>query len=110
MGLKEADGIDFKYTTMILDDVYDIGFKHALQIVEKNGGKISGENVTIKTQVPVAVRYERSFEGLYPVDKKEVKWSDDKTEVSFEFTGTGFALKGETASWGNPTDFVFHTE
>ena len=48
MGLKEAEGIDFKYTTMILNDVYEIGFKHALQNIERNGGKINGDNITSK--------------------------------------------------------------
>jgi hypothetical protein len=54
MGLKEAEDIDFKYTTMSLNDVYDIGLKHALQNIERNGGKVSGDNVTIAVQRPVA--------------------------------------------------------
>ena len=53
--------------------------------------------------------FEKSFEGSYPVEKKKVKWSDDKTEISFEFTGTGFALKGETAVWESQSQFVFNT-
>ena len=52
MGLGEAEPIDFKYTTMSLIDVYDIGFKHALQVIEKNGGKIDANSVTIKLQQP----------------------------------------------------------
>lgn len=110
MGLKEAESIDFKYTTMSLDDVYETGFKHALQVIERNGGKVNGEMVTIKSQSPVPVRYERSFEGLYPVDKIGVNWSDDKTEAGFEFTGTGFAWQGETGAWGNESDYVLNTE
>ena len=110
MGLKEAEGIDFKYTTMSLDDVYEIGLKHALKNIELNGGKITNENVSIKTQLPVAVKFEKSFEGSYPVEKKKIKWSDDKTEISFDFTGTGFALKGETAVWESQSGFAFNTE
>ncbi|MGZ8516130.1 MAG: ADP-ribosylglycohydrolase family protein, partial [Chitinophagaceae bacterium] len=37
MGLKEAESIDFKYTTMSLDDVYEIGFNHALATIQRNG-------------------------------------------------------------------------
>jgi ADP-ribosylglycohydrolase len=110
MGLKEAEGIDFKYTSMSLDVVYEIGLKHALKNIEQNGGKISGEKVSIKTQVPVAVKFEKSFEGIYPLEKKKVEWSEDKTTVSFEFTGTGFALKGETAGWGSQSAYAFNTE
>jgi len=81
-----------------------------LQVIERNGGKVNGEMVTIKSQSPVPVRYERSFEGLYPVDKIGVNWSDDKTEAGFEFTGTGFAWQGETGAWGNESDYVLNTE
>ncbi|WP_153797239.1 ADP-ribosylglycohydrolase family protein [Foetidibacter luteolus] len=109
-GLKEAEGIDFKYTTMSLEDVYDIGFKHALQNIERNGGTINGENITIKAQQPVAVRFEKSFDGVYPVNKIPVVWNGAKNEISFEFEGTGFVLRGETAKWASTTAFVFNTE
>lgn len=110
MGLKEGEAIDFKYTTMNLLEVYEIGFKHALKNIELNGGQISGNNIMIKTQIPKPVKYEKSFEGVYPTEKKQVKWSDDKTEASFEFTGTGFVLKSDTYSWDKTTAHVFNAE
>lgn len=110
MGLTEAESIGFKYTTMSLDDVYETGFKHALQNIEKNGGKLNGDNINIKVQQPVAVKFEKSFTGLYPVAKIPVKWSDTKDEISFEFEGTGFVLKGETAKWASESAYVFNTE
>jgi hypothetical protein len=110
MGLKEAEGIDFKYTTMSLDDVYQVGMKHALQVIEKNGGKISGDQITIKTQLPTMVKFEKSFDGLYPVSKSAVKFSENKDEVNFEFEGTGFALRGETAVRNAPANYVYNTE
>ncbi|MFI5188177.1 MAG: ADP-ribosylglycohydrolase family protein [Chitinophagales bacterium] len=110
MGLKEAENIDFKYTTMSLDNVYETGFKHALQNIQKNGGKINGDNITIKLQQPATVKFEKSFEGVYPIAKIPVKWSDNKDEISFEFEGTGFVVKGETAKWGSESNYVFNTE
>jgi len=110
MGLKEAEGIDFKYTTMSLAGVYEIGFKHALQNIEKNGGKINGQNLTIMVQQPVAVKFEKSFQGVYPIAKIPVVWSDKKDEISFDFEGTGFVIKGETARWGSESSYVFNTE
>ena len=109
-GLKEAEGIDFKYTTMSLNDVYEIGFKHALQNIERNGGKIDANNVSIKSQQPVAVRFEKSFDGIYPVEKINTKWNDNKDAISFDFDGTGFVLRGETSEWASTTDFIFHTQ
>lgn len=110
MGLKEAENIDFKYTTMSLNDVYEIGFNHALYTIQKNGGNTNGESVTIKSQQPVAVKFEKSFPGLYPIGKAPAQWSAAKDEISFEFEGTGFALKGETARWASVSDYIFNTE
>ena len=110
LGLKEAEDIDFKYTTISLNDVYEIGYKHALENIETNGGKIDGDQVTLPSQTPLAVKYEKSFEGLYPVNKIPVTWSESKDEISFEFEGTGFVLKGSASPWANTSDYVFNTE
>ena len=110
MGLKDAESIDFKYTTISLDDVYEIGFKHALQNIERNGGKVSGDAVHIREQQPVTVKFEKSFEGVYPIAKIPVKWNAAKDEITFEFEGTGFVLKGESAKWGSESNYVFNTE
>ena len=95
MGLKEAEDIDFKYTTMSLNDVYAMGFKHALQVVERNGGKLTEDSVTISVQQPEAVRLEQAFEGHYPVEKRSVH-QELKDEYTFEFEGIGFVLLGQS--------------
>jgi hypothetical protein len=109
LGLKEIEDIDFKYTTISLNDVYNIGFKHALENIEKNGGKISGEKVTIAVQTPATVKMEKSFGGIYPIDKIYVNTSL-KDEYSFEFEGTGFVVKGETAKWASESKYEFKVE
>jgi hypothetical protein len=81
-----------------------------LQNIERNGGKINGDNVTIKVQQPATVKFEKSFEGIYPIAKIPVKWNDNKDEISFDFEGTGFVLRGETARWGSESSYVFNTE
>lgn len=95
MGLKEAEDVDFKYTTMSLNDVYELGLKHALKVIEKNGGSVSGDNITIVKQTPTPVRLEQSFEGHFPVEKRAIN-KDLDGEYSFDFEGTGFVLRGET--------------
>ncbi len=64
----------------------------------------------MKIQQPTTVKFEKSFEGVYPVAKIPVKWSANKDEISFDFEGTGFVLKGETAKWGSESSYVFNTE
>jgi hypothetical protein len=117
MGLKEAEDIDFKYTTMSLNDVYQMGLKHALQVVQKNGGQVSGDNVTIAVQTPKAVRLEQAFTGHYPTEKKSIQ-KELMNEYSVDFEGNGFVLMGQ-ATTSKPvsmrgeranSDFVFEAE
>jgi hypothetical protein len=110
MGLKEAEDIDFKYTTISLNKVYEIGFKHALLNIERNGGKISGDKITIASQAPQQVKFEQGFPGIYPVKSVNLE-SDDIKEFSFEFEGTGFILGGESERKKGVSDnYVFEAE
>jgi hypothetical protein len=110
MGLKEAESIDFKYTTMSLDDVYEIGLKHAIANIKANGGSEDANGVTLAAQTPVPVRFEKAFDGHYPTAKIPVRWSANKDEIQFEFTGIGFVIRGDASRWDNFGDYVFNTE
>jgi ADP-ribosylglycohydrolase len=94
MGLKEVEDMDFKYTQTSLNRVYELSYNQAIQNIERNGGKLSGTNVTIKKQKPVPVKWEQSFTNLYPAEKI---WIGKKleNEYEFEFTGNAFAINGE---------------
>ena len=113
-GLTEAEDIDFKYTTMSLNDVYAMSLKHALQVVERNGGKISGDQVTIALQTPKAVRLEQGFPGHHPVQLLPIR-KDLENEYSVDFEGIGFVIKGEAkpknrSAWGYESSFTFNAE
>lgn len=92
-GLLGAEDIDFKYTTMSLNKVYEIGFKHALEMIKRNGGTVADKEVTIKVQQPTPVRFEQSFENLYPIATQDLSLNE-KGEIVFEFEGTGFVMRG----------------
>jgi len=107
-GLKEVEPIDFKYTTISLDDAYDMSFRHALELIKKNGGEVTDDGVIIKVQTPKAVPLEVAFEGHYP--KKQIDLNKPfKDEISFEFEGIGFAITGADES-SAPEDYVFKAE
>jgi hypothetical protein len=109
-GLQGAEDIDFKYTTISLNKVYDIGYKHAIENIKRHGGRVSGETVYIPTQEPQAVQLEQSFPNLYPVKKEELGITNGN-EISFDFEGTGFILSGEPRAADNKLpDHVFKTE
>lgn len=108
-GLAEAETLDFKYTTMSLNEVYEIGYKHALQNIQQNGGTVKGENVTIKLQQPIPVRFEQSFKGHFPIERRSIG-QNLKDEFTFEFEGIGFAMRGESAKWNDNSDYVTKAE
>jgi len=107
-GLKEAESIPFKYTTMSLDSVYEIGYRHALQVIQRNSGSVNPQSITIQPQSPRPVRFEKSFAGLYAKEKKNVTWSSDRSKINVEFEGTGFVIRGDVAKWesNSPTVII----
>lgn len=105
MGLKEAEDIDFKYTTMSLNRVYEVSYKHAIEMIKRNGGSANLKTVTLKVQKPETVRFEQSFENLYPIGMQEV-YINAKKEIEFDFEGTGFVLRGETHKQANLPDII----
>jgi hypothetical protein len=92
-GLKEAEDLDFKYTTMSLNKVYETGTRHALLNIEKNGGRVSGDEVWVRTQVPEPVRYEESFAGHLPKEKRPIGRALEG-EWTVSFNGNGFVVQG----------------
>lgn len=101
--LYPVEDMDFKYTTMSLNDVYEIGTKHALAVLQKNGAKVDGETITLPTHAINPVRLEVGFENHYPILRKSAgkHLSAKETEFTLDFTGNGFALTGWAKSNGN---------
>ena len=91
--LYEVEDIPFVYTDISINKATEYSFSQALQVIERNGGKADGDYVVIKTQKPQAVRYEKSFEGHYPVGRTDVK--KGLSEVNeIRFNGNGIVVKG----------------
>ncbi len=95
-GVYPVEDMDFKYTTMSLNDVYEIGMKHALQTLQNNGGDVNGDNVVIPNSEINPVALEVGFEGHYPFERKNIGKSlnTKNQEVVLEFEGNGFVLTG----------------
>ncbi|MDR1558032.1 MAG: ADP-ribosylglycohydrolase family protein [Tannerellaceae bacterium] len=91
--LREVEDMNFAYTTISLNKTYQMSYNQALQLIERNGGTVGGEEVNIVYQQPQAVRYEKGFEGHYPADRIRVnKKITEIDQVSFE--GIGIIFKG----------------
>jgi len=83
---------NFDFTGISLNGIYDIGYKHALAMIQKQGGQVRTDDVVIKTQQIKPVRYEKSFEGHYPVKVESLlgKQLNDTFEYNFEGIGLVF--------------------
>ena len=99
MGLAEVEPVDFKYTTISLNDVYDMSFRHALEVIKRNGGSVTEKEVTISIQDIKPVKLEIGFQGHYPVLRKRLRL-DTSDSASVDFTGIGFAITGRAERKG----------
>jgi hypothetical protein len=107
-GLEEVEDRDFRYTAMSLRDAYDLSLKHALEIIKRNGGEVTEQEVSIPIRKPSPVRMEAGFEGHYPF--KRIRLGQRlRDEIRFDFEGVGFALSGEAAGLTGK-DHVFSVE
>jgi ADP-ribosylglycohydrolase len=94
MGLKEIEDMNFKYTNTSLNKVYELSYKQALENIQRNGGIVDGNQILIIRQNPVAVKWEQSFTGMHPTDRKWIG-KELTGEYEFEFEGNAFVINGE---------------
>ena len=105
--IKPVEDRDFAYTTISLNDVYDLSYKHALKVIEKYGGTVGEETVEIKVQTPETLPLEVAFPNVYPAkitmttppENRRGKWEnlltlDSDAPQTIEFSGIGLVVKG----------------
>lgn len=111
--LREVEDRNFVYTEISLNKMYALGYKHALQMITRNGGSRNSNSVSIVYQKPVPVKFEESFPGMIPAERKWMGWSGVilKDTFSFPFEGTGIAIaSGMSNEWDAKSDYVFKVE
>lgn len=91
--LYAVEELPFAYTDVSLNRLYKLSLGHAIKAIEAGGGVVNSDQITIKIQQPVAVNYEKAFEGHYPVEKKNINILLQQAS-QFSFDGNGFVLKG----------------
>lgn len=89
-GLDKVEHLTFMGTSISLLDAYDMSYRHAEIMIERNGGKITDNNLIINLQNPEPIPLEVAFAGHYPIGR--VVPRTENNEITFEFEGVGFAL------------------
>lgn len=92
--LRKAEDVKFAYTNSSLNDTYRMSYSHALQLIEREGGKVSNDKIVIKCQQPVAVRLEQSFPDLKPRERVGIHKPISECP-SFEAECAGAIIRGE---------------
>lgn len=107
-----VEDMDFKYTTMSLNDVYETGTRHALEMLKRNGATFAGDTIEIPFQEIKPVKLEQGFTGHFPKERKPVgrELSPGNPEISLNFTGKGFVLTGRVKKLTGGDDKVLNLE
>ena len=95
--LRKAEDVKFAYTNSSLNDTYRMSYSHALQLIEREGGKVSADKIVIKCQQPEAVRLEQSFPNLKPHERINIRKSLAEPST-FEAECAGLLVCGEVKS------------
>ncbi len=111
-GIDKVEDMNFQYTDMSLNKVYELGFNHAVELIKRNEGKEDGNFLLVKYQEPKTVPLEIAFEGLYPTERRAVgeQISIKNTEVKFELNGCGFVLGGRAAKENHLPDVMLEVD
>ncbi|MGZ5496919.1 MAG: ADP-ribosylglycohydrolase family protein, partial [Candidatus Aminicenantales bacterium] len=109
--LKAIEDKPFPYTSMSLNKVYETSLSQALEMLRANGGGVEGESVRLPVEPIRPVKFETSFPGLYPVERRRVGLQLE-TSAELEFEGTGFVLTGGPSKMvGDRSDpYVYEVE
>ena len=107
--LQAAEDLEFAYTGMNLKQTYEMSYNQALKVIEKYGGEVNEDSVTIKVRKPQPVRLEQGFTGLTPKERcEDFKHRFADNEESFEFDGSGAVICGRFMKddWSLLVDYV----
>ena len=99
--VKEVEDRIFPYTKLSLKDTYGLSFKHALEMIQLNGGKVNKSNVAIAYQNPSPVRFEKSFDGIAPVKKETIGQPLTANGFEYKFEGNGILISGQFDNQNN---------
>lgn len=110
--LYEVEDRPFAYTDISLNEAYRMSFDQAMKVIRLNGGEITENEVTVKTQIPETVRFEQSFSGHFPIYVTKVEKELDGAGLSFEGNGVviGYSMRPAKGAKGIDQAYVAKVE
>ena len=93
-GMARIENGKFPFTESTLKEVYDMSFRHAKEMILRNGGRTTSNSVEIRLQDPTPLPLEQSFENMYPVERVHINKEFGPEGITMKFHGTGFIFHG----------------
>jgi hypothetical protein len=93
IGLDRIENEKFKYCDYSLNEVYEVNYRLAGEIVARGGGSVGESTWIIERQKPVRPPLEVAFEGLTPKELLSLENSGDSL-YTLEFDGRAFVVNG----------------
>ena len=111
-GIDKVADMNFSYTEMSLNKVYETSFRHAIEMIKRNGGTEEGDKMIVQYQKPQTVPFEIAFEGVFPIERKLLsgELSLKEPELSFEMKGCGFVITGYAAKDNQLPDITLEVD
>lgn len=111
-GLAYIEDMDFQYTTISLNEACELSYRHALEMIRRNGGEVAEESVRIPRQEAPAAPLEQNFPGYDIAGKKaldlRLTYTDTLT-YTWDFTGIGVVLRGKVGNLDFPDKYALLT-
>ena len=106
--LKEIEPLCFQGTDVSLAKAYDLSYKHALEMITRNGGTVTDNDVTIN-RTPISVLpLEQNFEKTTPICRERKDCFMENNEYTFDFRGNGFVIYGNLVTTQSITKDYIH--
>jgi hypothetical protein len=96
--IEKVQDIKFPYSDLTLNQIYDLSYKHAISQVIRNGGEINDDTIAILVQQPRMLRFEQSFEGMYPTKELLIRKDYLDESIKIDFKGNGIVVLGNVKS------------
>jgi len=95
LGLEKVESLKFSYSDYSLKDVYEVNYRLAAELVERNGGKVDEKTWQIKLQqAEPPQKLETGFEDLTPVCRKSLGGFRLGDVFTTTFEGRAFVVDG----------------
>lgn len=95
--------IEFPYTSISLNKIYDINLDLLTQMINREGGSVEGDTCRIVLQRPETVPFEESFSTIEPVERRVLKL-DITDEATLQFNGNSVVVMGQVRKLGIDDD------